>query len=90
MEKGECLSCSGTIPSEGYFWFAEHNFQDNFFFPGVKGCSRVWVGVFSWVARGRMRGMSLMCTRTGLDGILGRISSLKQWSGTGTGGPGQW
>ena len=34
--------------------------------------------------------MASSCTRAGLDWIFGKISSLKEWSGTGTGCPGQW
>ena len=34
--------------------------------------------------------MASSCTRGGLGRILGRISFLKEWSGTGPGCPGQW
>ena len=34
--------------------------------------------------------MALGFRRGGLDWILGKISLLKEWSGIGTGCPGQW
>jgi len=34
--------------------------------------------------------MASSCIRGGLDLILGKISSLKEWSGIGTGCPGRW
>ena len=34
--------------------------------------------------------MASSCGRGGLDGILGKISLLKEWSDTGTGCPGKW
>jgi len=33
--------------------------------------------------------MASSCTRDGSDWILGKISSLKEWSGTGMGLPGE-
>jgi len=34
--------------------------------------------------------MASSCVRGGLDWILGKISLLREWSGTGPGCPGQW
>ena len=34
--------------------------------------------------------MALSCARGGSGWILGRISSLKEWSSAGTGCPGKW
>jgi len=34
--------------------------------------------------------MASSCIRWGLDWMLGKISLLKEWSGTGTGCPGRW
>ena len=34
--------------------------------------------------------MASSCVRGGLGWILGKISLLKEWSGTGAGCPGQW
>ena len=39
---------------------------------------------------GRTRGNGLKLRWGDLDWILGKISVLKEWSGTGTGCPGRW
>ena len=54
------------------------------------GCSEVGVGLFSQVTSNRTRGNGLKLCRGCLDWILGKISSLKEWSGIGTGCPGRW
>ena len=43
------------------------------------------VGLFSPVTAVGQEGMVLSCSRGGSAWILGKISSLKEWSGTGTG-----
>jgi len=54
------------------------------------GCSEVDVGLFSQVTSNRTRGNGLTLHQGDLDWILGKISSLKEWSGIGPGCPGRW
>ena len=53
------------------------------------GCSEVGAGLFSLLAKGQEQMVS-SCARGGLDWILGKISSPKEWSGIGTGCPERW
>ena len=53
------------------------------------GCSEVGVGLFSRVTAIEWEGMASSCIRGGSGWILGRISSLKDWWGIGTGCPGK-
>lgn len=48
------------------------------------------VGFSSQVKSDKVRGNSLELCWGGLDRVLGKISSLKGWSGTGRGHPGQY
>jgi len=54
------------------------------------GCSEAGVGLFCQVISDRTRGNGLKLHPGGLDWILGKISSLKEWSDIGTGCPGRW
>jgi len=54
------------------------------------GCSEAGVGLFSQVTSNRMRGNGLRLRQGRFSYISGKISFLKEWSGTGTGCPGQW
>ncbi|GAB0181609.1 hypothetical protein GRJ2_000626200 [Grus japonensis] len=54
------------------------------------GCSQVGVGLFSQVTNDRKRANGLKLHQKGLDWILGKISLLKEWSGSGTGCPERW
>ena len=54
------------------------------------GGGEVGVGFFSQVTAIERQVMALRCPRGGSGQILGSISSLKEWSGIGTGCPGRW
>ena len=54
------------------------------------GGSEVGVSLFSQVTAIGWERMASSCTRGGSGWILGRISSQKEWWGTGMGCPGRW
>ena len=54
------------------------------------GCSEVGAGLFCQVTSDRMRGNGLKLCQGRFRWILGKISSLKGLSSTGTGCPGKW
>lgn len=57
----------------------------------VKGsCSKVGVGLFSWVTAIGREVMASSCAKGGSRQIVGKTTSQKEWSGTGTGCLGRW